>query len=358
MKKILILIFSMIFLKGYAIPDIETAQSVGTYLANWAETNDMEYLKKLHIVLNYPQGIICDNTAIILAKKNNAGINKNYRIGNYLGWLQNEIKFGAKIKVINYRLIPASETDALNTKGCGLVKCTFIIEGDTSINSDNLLYIKDEKVLKIDNYVETTTPSGKKKVHVDFSGINLNYSAWEVSYNYSKHFPFGISVNYCPAESPIIVGLDFGWSAETNPIINETMDYQDVGNFKRTREELKPKFYITFTPSYVYKYFSIGIGLGSMFYTGTEYVEHYQYSASYDTSIDGSLVITGSNRSKYDNSTPITKKNFMIRPVIKGYLPIHDGKIFLSAGVGYDYIFKYTKQNGINFSLGLHVSID
>ena len=62
---------------------------------------------------------------------------------------------------------------------------------------------------------------------------------------------------------------------------------------------------------------------------------------------------------QYSNGTYDTyadKIKFMLRPSIKGFIPMSD-EWSLVVGAGYDYVFKYKKCNGFNFSLGLQYSL-
>lgn len=357
MKKILLLILSIICIRCYADTDKETVQYFAVNLENWSMTKNISALRNIEENFSTKQTIILDRIAEDLAKKNNVAANSTYRLDLYLSWLQKEIMSGAKIVTSGIEDIPLSELSNINTKDCGIVKCTFTLSGTSTISSNDILYVRNGKVLKIDNYTEVSTPSGKKKVNVDFSDVYIDDPALGISYNYSKHFPFGISAQYCPGDSPFMIGLDFGWSGDNSPIINEKMDYTDISNFNKTRAELKPKFFLTLTPGVNFKYFSFGLGVGFMTYMGKEYNENYVTTYMGNTSdfSSGSVTVSGLSSAIGATVTSEERFNFMLRPNIKCYIPTFDDEHFLSIGVGYDYIFKYTNQNGINYSLGFQV---
>ena len=61
------------------------------------------------------------------------------------------------------------------------------------------------------------------------------------------------------------------------------------------------------------------------------------------------------SRSQETGTSGDSKFKFMLRPSVKGYIPIYDWSIVF--GVGYDYIFDYEDLNGINFSIGFQYSL-
>lgn len=151
-------------------------------------------------------------------------------------------------------------------------------------------------------------------------------------YNYGSHWPVGLSFSY--SYSFLMVSLDAGLNMDDDNLVQNTLDMTDVYNFDRKDVELDPKFYMTLTPSFFMKYFSAGLGVGFMYMSGHQY-ESYCHA-----------------NSTYSNEDKLSKVKFMLRPSVKGYVPLND-ELYFTASVGYDYIFGYKEKNGLCFGVGL-----
>lgn len=121
-------------------------------------------------------------------------------------------------------------------------------------------------------------------------------------------------------------------------------------NYKRTRKILDPKFYVTATPSLYFRYVSVGCGVGVLYMSGKE----EKSSSSYSSSLSGGISSSG-----YSSTTQeCTKLNFMLRPVIKGFIPVSEDYLDIVVNIGYDYVFGYKEKNGLNFGIGVQFVLD
>ena len=48
----------------------------------------------------------------------------------------------------------------------------------------------------------------------------------------------------------------------------------------------------------------------------------------------------------------------MLRPVIKGFIPVSEDYLDIVVSVGYDYVFGYKEKNGLNFGIGIQFVLD
>lgn len=126
---------------------------------------------------------------------------------------------------------------------------------------------------------------------------------------------------------------------------------KDIMNFTRKRLDMDAKGYLTITPSFFMKYFSVGCGVGALIFQGDKREEEgsYAYASSGEAPVSRSTSI-GSVQSETHKNSYMLK--FMIRPVIRGYIPVSDD-FFIVVNAGYDYVFDYKKLNGFNFGLGV-----
>ena len=335
----------------------EVVQSFANNLSSWAETNSFTYLEALSRLYNSSgsrgfKTIVSDDIAKGLAVKYNVGKNESYEMDTYINWLQKEIDKGITIRISDIQNeSPNSIPEEARRPGMAYVSAVVSMSGSSSYYVKDLFYIYGGKIVKIDKYSVSVDKSGRKTVNVDLSDIiglfEPDNESWGITYNYGTYFPLGLSVNY--AYSIFICGLDFGMTFEDEEYTTQKVAITDLMNYKIEKGKYKPKFFLTLSPGVYFKYFSISCGVGSLYMSG-DLEKAFQETTFFENGISSSL-----SRSQETGTSGDSKIKFMLRPSVKGYIPIYDWSIVF--GVGYDYIFDYEDLNGINFSIGFQYSL-
>lgn len=354
MKKTIIsffLLFCCITIAGQSSAEI-LVQQFGNNLRDWCSTKDFDYKLRAQKQCNDACRVkdkIMEDFAV------NYGLNlKDFVVSNYLiGFQKALIKGPISISMRNIRTIPKEEQTEYS-KEYTAISCDIVVNGTLNYNIRDLYYIhiSTRKIVKITPYEEFEDPiTGKRKVKVDFSDLE-DFQTFGVSYNYGKNWPIGLSFNY--SYSMFMISADIGVNLDKDKLYKQNLEMTDVMNYRKEDIEYDPLFYFTVTPSLYLKYISIGCGAGILYMKGTKYIANSS-SESYDNKgEDVSFSYTTS--SSYTTEESCEKVKFMLRPSIKGFIPITD-EIFLSLSVGYDYVFGYKEKNGINFGLGLQFEL-
>lgn len=212
-----------------------------------------------------------------------------------------------------------------------------------SVSYEEVYYVNiaKEKIGKIEN--SKYTASGKIKI--DWSGLEEEQTIGG-SLNYSPNW-YGLSGSY--SYLYFMGSIDAGVNFDDDKVTQEKLDMTNVLNYTKKTISYDPSWYITFTPSLYLKYFSVGCGVGCMFSQKkynemtTEKTTHYEGNESFNTTI---------SYGKPTRSTTKYTPSFMLRPTVKGYIPLND-EWFITANVSYDYAFDIRIKNGMNFGLGL-----
>lgn len=348
---VLILSFVMVYTTIRAITTSEmVVQSFANRLSNWCVTKNYQGSEEIEDICNGKISFrASDDFIVTLANRYHKIPTGSYVLDDYLSCLKNAIKEGIRIDIVNVKDV-TGKVDAIR-KDLVYASCEFHTSGviRTSSNAVFLVNLKDNKICGVQKYNEITTKSGESKIHVDLSDIE-DEESFELNYNYSQHFPVGASLT--GSWSWFMVGLDFGMTFEDDKVITDKMKITDLNNFERTRGTYTPKFYLTATPAVYLKYVSIGCGIGGLFMTGTEEEREHHSRQTLDDS--GNISTTEGGTS---SEVSATKVKFMLRPVVRGYIPLND-EWRISIGIGYDYIFGYKDKNGVNFSLGFNYRIE
>lgn len=351
MKRILILfiIFSAISPLRLYSHGLSTAQEYGESMKQWSATGDYLYRETIvRICDGIKSTRVADEIAMDLAYKNGQPENISYELNSYLNWIDKVMSQGISIEISDYNVVSRYEIEGSNAHETKYaqesdkyyVSCRVKIRGALSYDVYDLICMRNNKITKIAKYEK----SGNK-VKVNFSDIDFDVDDDQMigfSYNYAKNFPIGVSATY--SISNFMISLDFGLNTSNDKTVSEKLNMTNVLNYDYKKTEFDPKMYFTITPAYYMKYFSVGCGLGGLLLDRTK----IESSCSGDTSANG--------LSQTEVSEGVVK--FMLRPVIKGYIPVNDNKWAISAGVGYDIVFGYKKMNGINFSVGLLFNIE
>lgn len=350
-KRISLLINTILFsLFCASAQDIYVVQQFGNNLSSWAnggkEFIALQNFNKL--CSKNPSFRAADDIMQSLARKNGLVPSQNYDLDNYITCLQKEINSGVSITISNISNVPSSEISKPRV-GFQYVSCNIQISGATNMKESALFLIKDNKVANIQNYVVSTNNStGKRKIEVDWSGLDIDEDTegFGVSYNYSKAFPFGASITY--SKWKFMIGVDFGINNDKDIYTTQKVYFNNIVDYKIDRGEYDLKYFITATPSFYMKYFSVGWGVGYAYLKGTKYTMDNNLTVY----PDGTTIQTGSTTSVDD-----FKYKWMMRPTIKGYIPCSDN-FFISLSVNYDWIIGYKEKSGIGFGAGIHFLFD
>lgn len=330
---------------SYAGPT-RIVQEFGNTLTSWANaSNSFSYLKSLsRLCSTNPSFRIGDVVMDKLAAKNGLTKSQTYTYNNYITCLQKEIDNGTRISISGIEEIPESMIDKrYNNFQC--ISCDVTVDGDESYKAKDLFIIRDNKILKIDKYRETVdAKTGKKKVVVDVSDLDLEVGGFGFSYNYDKNFPIGGSASYSIGK--FMMSLDFGFNTNKEKLYTtQRIEFSDLMNYRISKGSYDPNFYLTFTPSFFMKYFAIGWGVGLLSMKGvSETTEFMETTVEEDGNLNTSSGTSFSSNGKY---------KFMMRPSLKGFIPCSD-RFSISLSVNYNWVLGYKDMNGLNFGIGFH----
>lgn len=345
-KRLMLMVLLGCFVLSIQAQKNENAvRSFAANMQSWSQTTKLEYQRNLQKLCDGAKSVrVTDNIIESLAPKNGyMNAKGSYFLETYLNCLIKEIKKGIHIQYSNFKYVNTNETTVSDTKGLELIACDITISGAVNFNVKDLFYVRNGKISKIDKYEEIIDKrTGKRRIKVDLSDIEFSDEAMALTYNYSKNFPVGATFEY--AWPWFRLGLDLGVNFKKDNFIVDDVKMTDIMNYERTTKTLDAKSYITVTPSFYMKYFSLGCGIGALFLEGTE--EHHNYSTGETTQVGGS------------SSTDVSEIRFMLRPCIKGFIPLADDDFAFIISAGYDYAFGYKKCNGLNFGLGFQFNLD
>lgn len=274
------------------------------------------------------------------------GLNGSYNLDTYLNCLVLERKNNISVSYTTPIYIDPSKIEKPNNKfDLYTSTVTFSRKGKVTKVAKDIFYVMDGKISKIDKYKETRN----NKVHVDYSDIFINeYGTGGFTYNYGEHFPLGGSLNYSFEEIPFMISVDFGVNFDNDKYIIDKVEMTDIMNYNREKKIYDAKFFLSITPQLYFKYIAIGCGVGFLYMDGTLETANSENSTSSSagSSISSSITVSSSS-SSYD-----IKLKPMIRPVIKGFVPLSD-ELYLTISAGYDMVFGYKDKNGFNAGLGI-----
>ncbi len=286
-----------------------------------------------------------------LALRNGLIRTNDYLFPNFITCWQSEIDKGAKVTFRNITDISPTLLDPKyrNRDDIRFVRAEVAVEGPIQYSGPQLYYVTGTKIAKIGPYEEyVDAKTGKRRVRLDMSGIEIDeeQQSLGLTYEYSKHFAYGGSLSF--SYWKFMISADFGIHSRNDVYTTRKVDFTDIMNYKVTEGKYKPKYYLTFTPAFYMKYFSIGWGFGYLNLDGG--------TTSYGESTTGSgnnlAHVTTSGSSDGDSLT-----KFMMRPVVRGYIPVSDN-IFITLSVSYNWVLGYKECNGIGFGAGINWWLD
>jgi len=348
---ILLTFFVLLFWGAKAQSAAESVvRSFGDNMLSWTQTGYLIYHKNLIRLSNGEKKVrVYDELSSYLFNKYN--YDEANELDSYLNCLEKEMSAGITVRYSNFRKVSNDALTVYDANGLEFIACDINVTGTINRTFKDLFYIRKGKISKIDKY-ETVEDkeTGKRKVRVDLSDLAYdNYETIGLTYNYSKHFPIGGSIYYAWESVPILLSFDFGYSNENTEYIIDKVDMTDIMNYKRVKKTLDPKYYMTITPHAYFKYFAVGCGFGALIMEGKEETAEYHYTSSSNGS--------GSIGNGWETNCSVSK--FMIRPTVKGFIPLDDDDIWsIVVSAGYDCVFGYKDKNGFNVGLGVKVNLD
>lgn len=360
MRKTLILIFFLQVLLCNAANTLDSRSVVASFgdnLRMWLVTNNPVYRQNIEAISNSKREKcrISDQVTTNMVKHLNLPIVKEtFTLDTYLNSIQNAMRDGVAIKIQmdNYKQVEKSKIQVYGAKRAkdieeiDYVSCNVYASAPFKCTTKDLFYVRKGKITKIAPYeIDEKT----HKVHVDLSDIDFDDETVGLTYNYGQHFNIGASFNY--AVPWFLIAVDWGLANKMDATTSTKVELTNIMNYKITTTSLKPKMFFTATPALNLKYVAVGCGAGILYMEGTETTNTRNTNI---TENDGNSTIQYGGSSTTD--TQATRIKFMLRPSIKGFIPMSD-EWSLVVGAGYDYVFKYKKCNGFNFSLGLQYSL-
>lgn len=352
-KRILLLAFIIIsWAKFASAQDTYVVQQFGNSLTNWASSrNSFSALESMERLCSKNPAIrIGDNIIAFLASQNGLAKSDDYTWDNYIVCMQKEVDKGvtmslSQIEQVPEHLIPSNYQGRKDLK---FVSCVFNMSGASNFNENDLFVLVNGRIAKIQEYRVIVDKKGRRKLRVDLSdlGLDEDTEGMGLTYNYSKAFPVGASLYY--SKWKFMVSLDFGVNFDKDIYTTQKVEFNNLMDYKITRGEYDPKYYLTATPSFYLKYFSVGWGFGILSMKGSEYTDERDFNADENGS---TTITTGST------VEGIEKVKFMMRPNIRGFIPCNDN-FFISLSVSYNWIPGYKEKSGIDFGVGIQYLLD
>lgn len=317
-------------------------------VSQWVKTHNVDHRKSAENCAGKVKIRITDDLVEYLAKEHNqTNVEDSYTLETFFNCL---VKERGNLITISYSepiYINPQKIDKPNSVvDHYLSTVTFSRGGRVVKTAKDLFYVRDRKISKIGKYSLTEN----QKVRVDYSNFINDYETIGFSYNYGQHFPVGGSFNYSLEDIPFMLSFDFGVNLDGDKYIVDKVDMTDIMNYQREKKIMDPKFFLTITPQLYFKYFAVGCGVGFLYMDGT--TETASSSSSSTSTGGGSISISTSTSSSGSASSTDVMFKPMIRPVVKGFIPLTD-ELYLSLSAGYDMIFGYKEKNGFNVGLGL-----
>ena len=341
MKRNVLLLWSLaIAMMAVAQSPTVVVQSYGNYLRSWSETKNDNFRNDVKDICNgRKQAVFKDQLAHKLAYENNYGNLEFYQLGSFLNWMTKIVGRKVSINFSNIRLRNNDEIEVYSStpiiskddvlEKLQFVSCDVNITGGFNYQGSELIYVRNGKVTKVEDYVETVNSSGQKKIKVDLSDLVDEHSI-EVSYGYSSHFPLniGVSTNF----SYFNIGIEYGMNFS-----EEQLQTKQHTNFAMSSLERGKYWYLMATPGVYLRYASIDCGLGNVF---------AKYNYNYE--------------SVYTSSSSSEKRNyFIMKPKVTFHIPIpldfssHTERLYISPHIGYQYVPKCSALNCWEVGIGV-----
>ena len=336
---------------------VGVVKNFGQTIQQWAITDDISCRERIEDICGGNVKVRVSDMICMDMMKGSGIPTEKYTLDTYLNCFQNIIP-GITIEYSEFSEI--DEKTQSNFSGSRrVVSCRVKISGKREYDVKDIFYVRQGKITGIDKYMEMKDKKGRTKVKTSvnefgdffFSPFDEDEFSLGATYNYSKCFPYGGSINM--GGSWWMIGIDFGVADDKHDKSLTLLDMTDIANYTVTYKTKSPDYFISVTPYFKRKYYAIGCGVGwlssKVYETGS--------SSSFDYSSSGNSYTIGYSSSDF-NQDGDNDDNIIIRPQFKLFVPLNDSWIrddvwTIIAGVGYDFVLGYKDMNGLNFSIGL-----
>lgn len=169
MYRNLIILVSVILSLNVYSQNTSVVQQYCNSFASWASDKNIIYLHEMeNLRSESPSFRIGNKLMNQLAIKNGLAKTDTYDWDVYVPCIQKEIDNGIKISFSNIKTVP-DEYIEQNYQGLEYVSCNVNITGSINTELRDLFILKDNKIVKIADYIETTDIiTGKRKIEVDY----------------------------------------------------------------------------------------------------------------------------------------------------------------------------------------------
>ncbi len=167
-RSLLILISCILSLKVYS-QNTAVVQQYCNSFASWASDKNIIFLHEMeNLRSESPSFRIGNKLMNQLASKNGLPKTDTYDWDVYVPCIQKEIDNGIEISFSNIKTVPEEYIEQ-NYPGLEYVSCNVCITGSVNAELRDLFILKDRKIVKIADYIETTDDiTGKRKIEVDY----------------------------------------------------------------------------------------------------------------------------------------------------------------------------------------------
>lgn len=144
-------------------------QLFGENLSLWANSRSISNLHAMEdLCSKSPSFRIGNKFMASMADKNRLTKTDTYDWDNYITCLQKEVDNGLHISFSNITLVPDGYIE-MNYPGLQYVSCNVTVSGTSSYELKDLFILKNEKIVKVTDYIEKVDElTGKKKIEVDY----------------------------------------------------------------------------------------------------------------------------------------------------------------------------------------------
>lgn len=313
-----------------------------TALGNGKSSAQLGAIQKM--MCEKPAFRISDDMVLLLARRNGTQQQTSYLPASFIIMLQKEADKGVAIVASNVKEIPKNDI-AEYKSGYDYVSCDLALSSGDGQVSHDLFIIKNNQIVSMQRYNMKTDSHGRRRINIDWSGIDEDKRGIGVAYEYSKKYPYGGSVYYTIPYG--LISLDGGKAANDLSYSTQKVEFTDVLNYSIEKTIYRPQFYFTLTAAFFMKYFSVGCGYG-MLNLKTE-----ETSKSASATWDPETGTFSSTRSAGSAVSEGQTQWHIVRPNVRAFIPCSE--VFsITASVSYNIVLHHKKMNDLSFGLGVH----